>query len=97
MKSQNCILINSVTDARTDARTYTHTDKLKTICPFNFSKVGGITSPQIMSIFGGTHICMCIFKNKANCPQMYYIVKWCNLKLSTKHPSETKNNFENSN
>ena len=34
MKFQNCILINFVTDARTD--------KPKAICPFNFSKVGGI-------------------------------------------------------
>ena len=34
MKFQNCILINFVTDARTD--------KPKAICPFNVSKVGGI-------------------------------------------------------
>ena len=34
MKFQNCSLINFVTDARTD--------KPKAICPFNFSKVGGI-------------------------------------------------------
>ena len=40
MKFQNCILINFVTDAWTDGRT--HTDKQKAICPFNFSKVGGI-------------------------------------------------------
>ena len=40
MKFQNCILINFVTDGRTHART----DKLKAICPFNFSKVGGITN-----------------------------------------------------
>ena len=40
MKFQNCILINFVTDTRTDA--HTHTDKPKAICPFNFSKVGGI-------------------------------------------------------
>ena len=32
MKFQNCILINFVTEARTDVRT----------TPFNFSKVGGI-------------------------------------------------------
>ena len=38
MKFQNCILINFVTDART----HTLTDKPKAICPFNFSKVGGI-------------------------------------------------------
>ena len=34
MKFQNCILINFVTDARTD--------EPKAICPFNFPKVGGI-------------------------------------------------------
>ena len=33
MKFQNCILINFVTDGRTH--------KLKTICPFNFSKSWG--------------------------------------------------------
>ena len=38
MKFQNCILINFVMDSRTHA----HTDKPKAICPFNFSKVGGI-------------------------------------------------------
>ena len=38
MKFQNCILINFVTNARRDAQT----DKPKAICPFNFSKVGGI-------------------------------------------------------
>ena len=38
MEFQNCILINFVTDARTDGRT----DKPKANCPFNFSKVGGI-------------------------------------------------------
>ena len=27
-----------------DRRTDAHTDKAKAICPFNFSKVGGITS-----------------------------------------------------
>ena len=44
MKFQNCILINFVTDAQTDARTEAEgrTDKPKAICPFNFSKVGGI-------------------------------------------------------
>ena len=33
------------TDAQTDARTHTHirTDKANAICPFNISKVGGIT------------------------------------------------------
>ena len=36
MKFQNCIFINFVTDAQTD--------EPKTICPFNFSKVGGIKS-----------------------------------------------------
>ena len=34
MKFQNCILINFVTDEKTD--------KPEAICPFNFSKVGGI-------------------------------------------------------
>ena len=34
MTFQNCILINFVT--------YAWTDKLKAICSFNFSKVGGI-------------------------------------------------------
>ena len=43
MKFQNCILINFVTDARTDART----DKAKAICPFNFSKVGGIKTCDV--------------------------------------------------
>ena len=38
MKFQNCILINFVTDARTD--------KLKAICTFNFSKVGGIINEK---------------------------------------------------
>ena len=38
MKFQNCIFINFVTDARTEGRTF----KPKAICPFNFSKVGGI-------------------------------------------------------
>ena len=37
MKFQNCIFINFVTDARTDARK----DKAKAMWPFNFSKVGG--------------------------------------------------------
>ena len=41
MKFQNCILINFVTDARTDGRTHTRTNKAEAICPFNFSKVGG--------------------------------------------------------
>ena len=40
MKFQNCILINFVMGARADART----DKPNAICPFNFSKVGGIKS-----------------------------------------------------
>ena len=44
MKFQNCILINFVTDARTDGRT----DKPKAICPFNFSKVGGIKNEMII-------------------------------------------------
>ena len=41
MKFQNCVLIifNRGTDGRTEGRT----DKPKAICPFNFSKVGGIT------------------------------------------------------
>ena len=39
MKFQNCILINFVMDARTDGA---RTDKPKAICPFTFSKVGGI-------------------------------------------------------
>ena len=34
MKFQNCILINFVSDGGTD--------KPKAICPFNFSKLGGI-------------------------------------------------------
>ena len=39
MKFQNCILINfELMHRRTDGRT----DKPKAICPFNFSKVGGI-------------------------------------------------------
>ena len=38
MKFQNCILINFVMDAWRDA----YTDEPKAICPFNFSKVGGI-------------------------------------------------------
>ena len=47
MKFQNCILINFVTDARTN--------KPKAIRPFNFSKVGRIKSkvgkdPQIMNL-----------------------------------------------
>ena len=42
MKFQNCILINFVTDEWTYARTYAWTDKPKAICPFNFSKVGGM-------------------------------------------------------
>ena len=37
MKFQNCNLF-FVTDAQTEGRT----DKPKTICPFNFFKVGGI-------------------------------------------------------
>ena len=41
MKFQNSILINFVTDER---RTDSCTDQAKAICPFNFSKVGGITS-----------------------------------------------------
>ena len=56
-------------------------------------------NPQIRSIFGGTRIYMSISKYK---PQ--FIVQRCvyskmmlyGIKLSTKHPSETKNNFENS-
>ena len=43
MKFQNCILINFVTDARMNGRT----DKAKAICPFNFSKVGGITKGEV--------------------------------------------------
>ena len=39
MKFQNCILINFVIDARMDA----WTDEPKAICPFNLSKVEGIT------------------------------------------------------
>ena len=39
MKFQNCILINFVTGAQMDAGTC----EPKAICPFNFSKVGGIT------------------------------------------------------
>ena len=42
MKFKNCILINFVTDAGTDAHTDAHTDKPKAICPFIFSKAGGI-------------------------------------------------------
>ena len=40
MKFQNCILIDFVTDGWT----HTSTDKVKAICHFNFSKVGGIKS-----------------------------------------------------
>ena len=43
---------------------------------------------------------MCFSKNKnpINCPKVCYIVKMMQygIKLSTKHPSETNNNFENS-
>ena len=42
MKFQNCILINFATDAWMDGHTDARTDKAKPICPFNFSKVGGI-------------------------------------------------------
>ena len=54
MKFQNCILINYVTDTRTDGST--HTDKPKAICPFNFSKVGGIikTTHTMRGSRGGT-------------------------------------------
>ena len=48
MKFQNCILINFVTQAWMDGRT----DKPIAICPFNFSKVGGI---KIMWIFKRTN------------------------------------------
>ena len=59
MKFQNCILINFVTDGRTDGRTDAHTDKTKAICPFNFSKVGGI---KVLEKFsqnekGSTNVC----------------------------------------
>ena len=43
MKFQNCILINfERMHGRTDGRKEGHTDKPKAICPFNFSKAGGI-------------------------------------------------------
>ena len=51
MKFQNCILINFVMDSRTHA----HTDKPKTICPFNFSKVWGFSK-----VGGIKHICQII-------------------------------------
>ena len=40
MKFQNCILINF-------ERTHGWTDKPKAICPFNFSKVGGIIKEEM--------------------------------------------------
>ena len=48
MKFQNCILINfERTYGRMDGRMEGRTDKPKAICPFNFSKVGGIkTDPS---------------------------------------------------
>ena len=42
MKFQNCILINFEMERCTNGRTHAHMDKPKAICPFNFSKVGGI-------------------------------------------------------
>ena len=50
MKFLNCILINFVTDARTDRHTQGRTDKPKAIRPFNFSKVGGIKIGKIYKI-----------------------------------------------
>ena len=47
MKFQNYILINFVTHAQTDPCT----DKPKAICPFNFSKVGGITTTSFSKIY----------------------------------------------
>ena len=46
MKFQNCILINF---ERTHGRMDGRTDKPKSICPFNFSKVGGVI--QIKQIY----------------------------------------------
>ena len=42
MKIHKCFLINFVTDSRTD--------KPKTICPVNFSKVGGIKISKFCSL-----------------------------------------------
>ena len=47
MKFQNCIFINfeqthGRMDGPTDGRTEGWTDKPKAICPFEFSKVGGV-------------------------------------------------------
>ena len=56
-------------------------------------------SPQIRSIFGGRQICMCISKLKPNQLSqgaLYRKMMQYGLKLSTKHPSETNNNFEKS-
>ena len=58
------------------------------------------TSPQIRAIFGGTQICMCISKNKNQINMskgaLYRKGMHYGIKMSTKHPSETNNNFENS-
>ena len=48
MKFQNCISINFVTDTQMDQWMHTHMDKPKAICPFNFSKVGGIKKDFVM-------------------------------------------------
>ena len=53
MKFKNCILIKFVTDTRTEGCT----DKPKAICPFNFSKVGGIRKQTVTKadlIYTGT-------------------------------------------
>ena len=47
MKSQNCILINFVTDARTHGPTH---GRAEAICLFNFSKVGGIINCSVVVI-----------------------------------------------
>ena len=49
MKFQNCNFF-FVTDARTYIHTYTHTDKPKAICPFNFIKVGGIKKCSMLTV-----------------------------------------------
>ena len=58
------------------------------------------TNPQIRLIFWGTQICMCISKNKTQSiiqgGAQYRKLMQYGLNLSTKHPSETNNNFENS-
>ena len=51
---QNCILMNCVTDTWMDG--LTHTDKPKAICPFNFSKVGGINKQKAICPFHFTKV-----------------------------------------